>query len=561
MEDEEIWLNALTSRNTIVHLYSEDEADRVCAQLPAYLRSLKNCLLNLKTTSANEALGNSLFQNRVKIKKGRSVKMKRIFFVVATVFGIRIFAHGSVKDLDAGVDFIFAQIAQDSKLAGKSIAVPPFLTFEDKTTALGKLLSEKLIIKFAESKKAVPVERDFIFKLIDEMKLGMTGLIEPKTVQQIGKFSSAIYVLMGSLQRVGNEIQVHSRLVKTETGEIENASEVAIAATLEINELLASEAGATAPVSPTKVTKNVTIDIEKLRANYSNLQDELEKLKRQLAIASTRNDRVELEEKKIGTERLLNVNEYVAKGSIAYRIGNYNSALGNYNNAIELEPNHAAAYSQRGLIYEKMGKFDLANADFNKSILLSPASADFYVNRGVFYGKRGSNSRAIVDFDKAIELNPVDSFAFYNRGLAKSNNRMNEDAIEDLNSSIRFNDEYVPAYYNRGCIYMEMKKCSEAISDFNRVVESDPLAVDALLNRGSCHHIVGDYDAAIFDYSKALELDNKNAQAYFNRGLSYVNANQKSAGMRDIQKSCELGVNQACNTLDRLRVGKFSHNP
>lgn len=168
--------------------------------------------------------------------------------------------------MDNAAVSITEQISQGITSSKESIAIPPFLTFDNKTTALGKMFSEKLISKFAESKKIMPVERDFIFKLIDEMKLGMTGLIEEKTIQQVGKFSGASFVLVGTIQKFGRDIQVNSRLVKTDTSEVEKSIEVTLRSTPEILELLSQEIQTPLLPSPeeTEQRKVMQIDFEKL---------------------------------------------------------------------------------------------------------------------------------------------------------------------------------------------------------------------------------------------------------------------------------------------------------
>ena len=49
--------------------------------------------------------------------------------------------------------------------------------------------------------------------------------------------------------------------------------------------------------------------------------------------------------------------------------------------AIQLAPDHAAAYNQRGMIYAARGEADLALADFNAAIARQPGLTNAYLNR------------------------------------------------------------------------------------------------------------------------------------------------------------------------------------
>ncbi|MCX8043940.1 MAG: CHAT domain-containing protein [Desulfobacterota bacterium] len=61
------------------------------------------------------------------------------------------------------------------------------------------------------------VERELLDKLLAELKLGSTALVDPATALQLGKIINARVILSGTIMRSGGQTQVMMRLVDTET--------------------------------------------------------------------------------------------------------------------------------------------------------------------------------------------------------------------------------------------------------------------------------------------------------------------------------------------------------
>ena len=91
--------------------------------------------------------------------------------------------------------------------------------------------------------------------------------------------------------------------------------------------------------------------------------------------------------------------------------GKYDDAIAHYDKAIALDPNDAAAYTNRGSAYYRKGAFDRAIADHSKAIAIDPNHANAYYNRGVAYEQKGDKDQAIADFRKVLEINPSDQDA------------------------------------------------------------------------------------------------------------------------------------------------------
>tara|TARA_B100001971_G_C18064502_1_gene469720 strand:- start:72 stop:476 length:405 start_codon:yes stop_codon:yes gene_type:complete len=80
--------------------------------------------------------------------------------------------------------------------------------------------------------------------------------------------------------------------------------------------------------------------------------------------------------------------------------------------AIGLNPQDAAAYSNRGNAYARSGEHERVIQDYDEAIRLDPRYAPVCQYRGQAYASSGQVERAIQDHDELIRLTPQDADAF-----------------------------------------------------------------------------------------------------------------------------------------------------
>ncbi|MDI6758636.1 MAG: tetratricopeptide repeat protein [Candidatus Omnitrophota bacterium] len=80
--------------------------------------------------------------------------------------------------------------------------------------------------------------------------------------------------------------------------------------------------------------------------------------------------------------------------------------------------NSAQDYIKRGILYGKEGQYDQAISELNKAIELNPNNAIAYASRDLAYEMKGDINKAISDYSKAIEISSNFAVAYYNRGVA-----------------------------------------------------------------------------------------------------------------------------------------------
>ena len=233
------------------------------------------------------------------------------------------------------------------------------------------------------------------------------------------------------------------------------------------------------------------------------------------------------------------------KGNFLMMLDQMDEAIEVYSRAIELNPNHAASYSNRGAAYCGRDEFDLAIADYNKAIELDPELAQAYSNRGAAYWGKDEFDLAIADYNKAIELDPKLAHAYYNRGATYRAEGAFDLAIADCTKAIELDPKLAGAYNNRGVAYRVKGAFDFAIADCTKAIELDPELASAYNDRGAAYIEKGAFDRALADCTKAIELDPKLAQAYNNRGAAYGAKGELDRALADYNKAIELDPNYA----------------
>jgi TolB-like protein len=91
---------------------------------------------------------------------------------------------------------------------------------------MGIGIEEAMITDLKKIAGLYMVERTQVKKLMEEMALGQSGMVDESSAPKVGKMLSAGVVLMGSYQTVGDEIKITARMIVAESGEVHLATDV-----------------------------------------------------------------------------------------------------------------------------------------------------------------------------------------------------------------------------------------------------------------------------------------------------------------------------------------------
>jgi len=127
----------------------------------------------------------------------------------------------------------YDQIAREISEAGttltnKKIAILPFSYADGRVaTKDGAIVSERITMRLIKQRKFEVVERSMLDKVMGELKLQSTGMMDATSTQQLGKLLGVQAIVTGTLVEMqAGKIEVNARLIKTETAQAIGASQV-----------------------------------------------------------------------------------------------------------------------------------------------------------------------------------------------------------------------------------------------------------------------------------------------------------------------------------------------
>jgi TolB-like protein len=100
------------------------------------------------------------------------------------------------------------------------------LVDREELAPLSKGLTDMFVTEFSKLSNLKVVERVQLEKLLQEMALGQTGLLEKSSAQQVGNMLGAQFLVFGSFMNMPkNRMRLDARIVNVETGLIIKAEE------------------------------------------------------------------------------------------------------------------------------------------------------------------------------------------------------------------------------------------------------------------------------------------------------------------------------------------------
>jgi TolB-like protein len=136
----------------------------------------------------------------------------------------------SQKVLAEGIKDLATQIATNvSKEKKQKIAILPFRELDGKPTVLGTYISEELVTDLFMIGGLEIVERAMLDRLLGEIKLGQTGVIDPATAKRVGQVAGVDAIVTGTITDLQSYVALNCRLIDAQTGRIFAAAQTKIA--------------------------------------------------------------------------------------------------------------------------------------------------------------------------------------------------------------------------------------------------------------------------------------------------------------------------------------------
>jgi TolB-like protein len=153
----------------------------------------------------------------------------------------------SQKILSEGIKDLATQIATNvSKEKKQRIAILPFRELDGMPTVLSTFIPEELVTDLFTIGGIEIVERAMLDRLLGEIKLGQSGVIDPETAKKVGKIASVDAIVTGSITDLQSYVAINCRLIDTQTGRIFGAAQAKIVKDDDLRKIM----GASLPGSP-----------------------------------------------------------------------------------------------------------------------------------------------------------------------------------------------------------------------------------------------------------------------------------------------------------------------
>ena len=223
--------------------------------------------------------------------------------------------------------------------------------------------------------------------------------------------------------------------------------------------------------------------------------------------------------------------------------GDHDKALASFSNAVESDPNSAAAYTARAKIYAARKDNDHAIADYTKAIAIQPANLGAYRDRASAYRANNNFTAAVADYTKVIELDPSNAFAYLFRGHSHADLKNKAAAIADFSKSITIDPKDPYGYLARARALEASGDRAQAMADANKAIELNPKLANAYRFRAGLHSASKQNKNAIADYSRAIEIEPGLKYNYISRALLFQAANDYDRAATDCTKAIDIDPN------------------
>jgi len=171
----------------------------------------------------------------MRIVTGRAILavLAILLTTASSATGQKILAEG-IKDLAAQIS---AKVAKEQK---HKIAVLPFKELDGQPTVLGTYLAEELVTNLFEAPGLSIVERTMLDRLVGELKLDQTGLIDPETAKRVGKIAGVDAIVTGTITDLSSYVSLNARLIDAQSGRIFAAAQTRIAKDDDVRKIMAA---------------------------------------------------------------------------------------------------------------------------------------------------------------------------------------------------------------------------------------------------------------------------------------------------------------------------------
>jgi len=416
------------------------------------------------------------------------------------------------------------------------------VNFEESYSWLGDYFTESIISKLSEYPQIKIVDRENLKKVVEEISLQLTGIIDEESSVNAGQLLGAKSMIFGKITKTDKQIRVSCRIVEVESGIVSNSfvvdGDVDVDVDVEQIKLIESQI-------LSKLLKyfiNPSIDIQKAKALYdtkalktiNNAKNIIEDLpiigldpsrrrkSTKYMLWLDRLDNISLKHKDI-------IESYLLKSQLHMQLEEYNECSDNINIAEKLDnTNPEIDYLYGNMFYCQKDYQQALHYMYNYTATKPDDFKGWYAI-GKINIKLNNPAEATIGFLKSLLYKPY-----------------NPDAEESLKTLLRSNSKFSiqkkiksksPALYNLSNLYISYWETN--LDDINSTLSS----INDVHNKfylvpfsyGLVYYQQENYDDALIRFRQALNLNPDNPIIHRELGKTLMSLGAKESGKRHLR--------------------------
>lgn len=166
-------------------------------------------------------------------------------------------------------------------------------------------------------------------------------------------------------------------------------------------------------------------------------------------------------------------------GAVAYKAGDYASALEYYKKAVSLNPNDGDALNNLGQVLARNGDPASAIPYLQKAVQLYPSVWAYRFNLAHAFGRVGNWSQAVEDYRRARALFPEDYVTHFNLGMALHKLGDEEAAVSEFRKGAELAPAEPSFHLSLGISYEQLAMKDEAVRSYERFLTLSPSSPEA----------------------------------------------------------------------------------
>lgn len=190
-----------------------------------------------------------------------------------------------------------------------------------ETKDMGAIVAEWFITALVRTGRFDVVERAMLKKIIDEQKMGLSGVVDEKTATKLGKILGVKVIISGSVMKLQDILEVNARIIDVETASIIAAESVRATASTSLQSLIVQMSDKIIKNFPlegyvvSRTGTDITIDLGKLAGVRADM--EFMAFKEGKIIKHPKTGQVlDVEKIQTGTIKITQISDRIATGTI-----------------------------------------------------------------------------------------------------------------------------------------------------------------------------------------------------------------------------------------------------